>query len=376
MTREPPSMGMGGRTEGPILLPRADRGCLLVEGRAPMRMLQGLLTGFAPPEFLPLEGGWLRGRAHPTLLLDPKGKILLELRIHRVGEGEEGALLLDLPRSVIPEAMERFQKLLPPRFARVRPSDLQVMTLVAQRALPPLEAHPELVNAPMAPMAELLAGLPGLSSVTELLPTLGRDEELLRVEEGAIQLHLVRSGELSHPSIQLIGEAPILEALRSLWSQAGAPIGNAALLDRLRIEQGHPAFGSEIDESTLPPEAGLDQGWIDHRKGCYLGQEVIVRIRDRGRVNRHLRGFLLGELPPPPQGTPLFLPGGGNQVGELRSSTTSPILGGTIALGYLRREIDPPATLSLGSPDGPRIAARLLTPEGWVLVEGDPLGHL
>jgi len=64
---------------------------------------------------------------------------------------------------------------------------------------------------------------------------------------------------------------------------------DAAELERLRIEQGVPAWGKELDESILPAEAGLDETHISFTKGCYPGQEPIARLHHRGHVNRRLR---------------------------------------------------------------------------------------
>ena len=63
-----------------------------------------------------------------------------------------------------------------------------------------------------------------------------------------------------------------------------------------RVEAGLPKFGAELDESVLPPEAGLDAGVVSYTKGCYIGQEVLNRIRTVGRVNRCLAGLRFSAL--------------------------------------------------------------------------------
>ncbi len=67
---------------------------------------------------------------------------------------------------------------------------------------------------------------------------------------------------------------------------------DAEAVENLRIEQGIPRWGNELSESVLPNEAGLDKRAISYTKGCYLGQEVISRIKSLGHVNRQLRGLL------------------------------------------------------------------------------------
>ena len=115
--------------------------------------------------------------------------------------------------------------------------------------------------------------------------------------------------------------------------------------------------GAERDDTTNPREADLLARAISTNKGCYTGQEVIIRVLHRGHVNRHLRSLLLGDAATPARGTELFAPDTGRAVGRITSAAWSPKHGQTIALGYVRREIEPPAEVRLGGADGP--AARV-----------------
>jgi folate-binding protein YgfZ len=109
----------------------------------------------------------------------------------------------------------------------------------------------------------------------------------------------------------------------------------------LRVEAGRPAFGSDMDADTLPPEAGIDRRAIDHTKGCYTGQEVIVRIRDRGHVNRQLRRLELGDVPTPVEGSELLAAdGSGKVVGRITSAVQSPRYRGVLALAYVARGVE------------------------------------
>jgi folate-binding protein YgfZ len=100
-----------------------------------------------------------------------------------------------------------------------------------------------------------------------------------------------------------------------------------------------------MSEATIPTEAweatGLMSRGISFTKGCYTGQETIVRIAHRGHVNRHLRGLLLGDAAVPGYRTPLLHIENGKEIGWTTSATESPLAGQTIALCYLRREIGP-----------------------------------
>ena len=106
-------------------------------------------------------------------------------------------------------------------------------------------------------------------------------------------------------------------------------------LETLRIEAGIPVYGKDMDISTIPIEAGIWDA-LDFEKGCYVGQEVIARIKWRGRVNWHLAYFEAaqdgGALP----GDTLWVEE--KKVGRITSSTYSPTMGKNISIGYIRRE--------------------------------------
>lgn len=111
------------------------------------------------------------------------------------------------------------------------------------------------------------------------------------------------------------------------------------LRELLRIEAGLPRWGRELAEDTLPPEAGLDRTHIDYHKGCYIGQEVISRIKSVGHVNRQLTGFISTDGTPLAAGATLFsaTAGADKPVGILTSAAWSFALERPIALGYLKR---------------------------------------
>jgi folate-binding protein YgfZ len=118
------------------------------------------------------------------------------------------------------------------------------------------------------------------------------------------------------------------------------PIGLEAMETR-RIEAGIPRYGFDMDESTIPIEAGLWHA-ISFDKGCYVGQEVVARIKWRGHVNRHLAGFVIEGKELPKSGDKLMH--GEREIGQITSSVFSPALKKGIALGYIRREFIEPGT--------------------------------
>jgi folate-binding protein YgfZ len=112
-----------------------------------------------------------------------------------------------------------------------------------------------------------------------------------------------------------------------------------ALLEALRIEAGRPRFGVDTTEDSIPLEAGLLERAISTTKGCYVGQEIVIRVLHRGggRVAKRLVTLSLAEPAdgPPPRGTPLL--DGITGVGQLTSVSPSPTSSGVIALGYVQR---------------------------------------
>ena len=106
----------------------------------------------------------------------------------------------------------------------------------------------------------------------------------------------------------------------------------------MRIEQGIPRWGRELTEEIIPIEANLEQRTIDYQKGCYIGQEVISRMKMSGQTNKRLCGLIsLNDIPLQP-GMKLVSPSNAEkQVGWITSATRSERIGKEIALGYAKR---------------------------------------
>src|SRR5581483_4385517 len=123
-----------------------------------------------------------------------------------------------------------------------------------------------------------------------------------------------------HPGIDLLAPASRRD---ELWQQLGEIFVQAddELADTFRIEAGVPRWGAELDEDTIPVEAGLDKTAIDYHKGCYIGQEIISRLKSIGHVNRQLRGFVsAAQLS---AGMELFAPGSDKAAGRLTGAAWS-----------------------------------------------------
>jgi folate-binding protein YgfZ len=165
---------------------------------------------------------------------------------------------------------------------------------------------------------------------------------------GQVPVRLVRGGgETGEAEVWVVGQSGDAARIREALLGAGArPIGPVAL-ESLRIEAGTPLFGNDADASVLLPEIPF-QNLVSETKGCYPGQEVVVRIRDRGHVNRLLRGLVLEGDAVPPIGAEVVADDA--PVGKVTSATWSFGLERPIALAFVRRQHAEP---------GSRVAVRV-----------------
>lgn len=129
----------------------------------------------------------------------------------------------------------------------------------------------------------------------------------------------------------------------ALVAQSATPAGSDAM-ELWRITQGIPLYGTDIRERDIPQEINQDARALHFAKGCYIGQEIVERIRSRGKVHRQFTGFtVIGTLPVPNT----FIQREGRDIGEITSAALLPETAGNlaVALGYLRREFGAPATV-------------------------------
>src|SRR4030095_10776213 len=110
-------------------------------------------------------------------------------------------------------------------------------------------------------------------------------------------------------------------SVRAALISAGAIDAGAEEAETVRIESGRPLFGADLDVDTIPLEAGLEERAISRSKGCYVGQEVIVRVQDRGhgRVARRRVGLTLpAGCAVPAAGAPIV--SAGRDIGRISSA--------------------------------------------------------
>lgn len=129
----------------------------------------------------------------------------------------------------------------------------------------------------------------------------------------------------------------------------GVALVDPLVFEAVRIERGVPRNGAEIEEKTLPGETGLVALAVSFTKGCYVGQELVERIDSRGHVNRRLVGLDISGHAPIEAHEPITL--GDKTVGTITSVAIHPLRDTTIALAYLRREIEAGTSVRVGSVD-------------------------
>jgi folate-binding protein YgfZ len=291
--------------EGCALLDRSERGKLAFSEPDAKAFLQGQVTNDVEA-LTPGTGCY-------AAVLTPKGKMLGDLRILDAGD----ELLLDTERSALQAVFNALHRAL-------IGYDAQLHKRTLQRGLVSL----------IGPRARAVAG----AEEAEL----GDDEHANAAAD--VQGIPVRLVATDRGGVDLLCETERTQALIAALRARGAEPVSEAAAECLRIERGRPRYGAELDETTIPQEAGLNERAVSFTKGCYPGQETVARLHYRGKPNRHLRGLRLSE--PVPAGTPLTLDG--RAVGTLASVAVSPVHG-PIGLALVRREAAPGALAMAGA---------------------------
>jgi folate-binding protein YgfZ len=146
----------------------------------------------------------------------------------------------------------------------------------------------------------------------------------------------IRASRLGRPGwdfwIDIAQHAAALKQLSALF-----PLLNGADAETFRIEAGIPLWGRELTEEIIPIEANLEARAIDYEKGCYIGQEVISRMKMSGQTNKRLCGIVSLAGEPLATDMRLVLPAGEKEVGWITSVTRSERLQKEIALGFVKR---------------------------------------
>ena len=307
------------------LLDRSERGKLALSGAGAIEFLNGQVTNELA-DLAPGEGRYAAFLTH-------KGKMLGDLRILATGEGADGApaeLELDTERVALQELFDMIR-----RFKVGYDVELHKRTL--ERGLLSL----------IGPESDRVAGTDGAGAAAgATLPS--AEHANAQVEIDGIAALAIRTDV----GIDLLCDSAATERLREALLARGAQAVSEQAAECVRIERGRPRYGMDIDESTIPQEAGLNERAVNFTKGCYVGQETVARLYYKGKPNRHLRGLRLSA--PVASGAELRL--GERTVGHIGSVAVSPVLG-PIALALVRREAEPGATVQVGETGSAQVVA-------------------
>jgi folate-binding protein YgfZ len=280
---------------------------MVVIGEDRQRWLNGMVTN----NIRDLE----QNRAVYCFLLTPQGRIIGDMYVHHRGE----SMLIDTDSAQAEKLREVFEHY-------IIMDDVDV-------------SRPE---------SRIGIGVEGPSS-KQVLKEAGLDVaglQPLETKTFSEAIDVVSKSAGKHLSYEISG---LLAAIEKLWDQlraaGAAPVGSEAL-ELWRVARGVPRYGQDISERYLPQETEQMQA-LHFSKGCYVGQEIVERIRSRGQVHRGFAGFTVAdanaEITP---GTKVQREG--KDVGEITSVATLPSTNGTLprklALGYIRREAGKPGT--------------------------------
>ncbi|HYM45525.1 MAG TPA: folate-binding protein [Solirubrobacteraceae bacterium] len=294
--------------EGCGLVDRSERGKLALTGAGAVEFLNGQVTN---------ELAGLRpGEGRYAAFLTHKGKMLGDLRILAVGDDPAKGpreLALDTERVALQALFDMVR-----RFQIGYEVELHKRTL--ERGLLSL----------VGPHAGRIAAAGGLPQA---------EHANASVEIAGIEALAVRTSS----GVDLICDAADTRRLSAALCERGAEPVSEAAAEIVRVERGEPRYGVDLDDTTIPQEAGLNERAVSFSKGCYVGQETVARLYYKGKPNRHLRGLRLSE--PIAPGAELRL--GERVLGRLSSAVISPPFG-PIGLALVRRETQPGARVSAG----------------------------
>jgi tRNA-modifying protein YgfZ len=282
----------------------APRAQVAVAGPERAAFLQGLLTNDT--------ASLVPGRGCYAAWLTPQGRMLWDLHVLESGD----MMLLDVPAADAARIADRLEQF---HFSE----DVQIAALDTLRSV---WIH--------GPEAARLIGQEEYNGWMQYQNT--------RTEFAGVSVALARIDQLGVPGFVIFTDAQQQDEVIRAIAGAGALHATPATLEAARIEARYPVFGVDMTSDTIPLEAGIEDRAISLTKGCYVGQEVIIRVlhRGHGRVARKLVQLQVeGDAPSPH--AKVFA--GDREIGFITSAAKSPRLG-PLALGYLHRDFLTPGT--------------------------------
>ena len=289
-----------------------------VSGKDRASYLQGLLTNDIPA-LAPGTGCY-------AAWLTAQGRMLTDMHVFESGD----MILLDVPVAEQSNTLQRLDQFL---FGE----DVQLIDLSA--ALTAVWIH-----GPAAPamLERVLSGVGSSDAAAGTTLSSWTAYRNARAVFGDAAVVIARVDQLGVPGFCVYIEPPQALQLKTALIGEGAGELEAEAIEAARIEAGYPVFGRDMTDTTIPLEAGIEHRAISLTKGCYVGQEVIIRVlhRGHGRVVKRLVGLRIDGAVP---GSATMILAGEKEIGVVTSAVKSPRLG-TIALGYVHRDFTAPGT--------------------------------
>jgi folate-binding protein YgfZ len=298
------------------LVDRSHRGRLRLTGQDRRDYLQGLLTNDV--------AALTPGTGCYAALLTAQGRMISDMFVVETGED----ILLDLERDVTAKVAAHLDRF-------IFSEDVQVADesdILAQVG----------VFGPYAARA-VSSAFGGALSAQELGALRPLDNRTWTF--GGAPVVVVCRDDVGVPGFDLLIARGKSEEIADAVRRAGAVDIDPETVEALRVEAGRPAFGKDMGEDTIPLEAGIEDRAISLTKGCYVGQEIIIRVlhRGHGRVARRLVGLALEpSADVPARGDRIRA--GDREIGSVTSAVRSVALGRPLALGYVHRDFVAPAT--------------------------------
>ena len=319
------------REGGCGLIDLSNRGRILVSGTEAVQFLNGLITNDMKTL---AENSWM-----PAAFPNVQGRLIASVRVVRLkDEGAKGTGKNACPTFLIDTEAATHERVLKTIERFTLAGDFRVTNVTSETAMLSVQGSRavEVVRAVIGDAA-------GIATNQATQITWPRSDQsgdaAGKVTRSVIVMRASHTGEDGFDFVVNTAEAV------SLWDAlqtAGArPVGHAAL-ETLRIEAGLPRYGVDMDETNVVTEAALDVA-VSYTKGCYVGQEIIARIKYRGHVAKKLTGLMCEQAVRVAVGA-VINSAEGKEVGRVTSVTYSPHLGRTIALAYLKYDYLAPAT--------------------------------
>ena len=262
------------------------------------------------------------GEGIQTLFLNGQGHIQADVRVFVAGDH----VLLDCDarrRETLPLHLEKF----------IVMDDVALEDMGASLAAIAVEG----------PRAEQVA-----KQLTEV--TLPPPGELTHVRSG--RARIARSSITGAAGLWFVVPAEERDEWIRRLESAGALAADEEARQTVRVENGIPLEGVDYPDKTIPQQADRLEA-VSFTKGCYLGQEIVERVRSRGNLRRRLERVEVDSNEPPPADSPVFL--GEKEVGRLTSPAFSPTMGRVLAFALLRSEAAHGETLTV---DGRKVRVR------------------